>query len=84
MIFGVHPKAVCSTKEAAERYVLEAGLVVGAVMVDVAIDQGDCFETSKIVLSETAQGAALKSHLLTLQGAGRLSAADAANLEFYQ
>ncbi len=64
-------KTVYSTKEAVERYALEADLVVGAVlipgasapklisrelvsrmkkgavMVDVAIDQGGCFETSR-------------------------------------
>lgn len=71
MYFGGRLKTVYSTKEAVERYALEADLVVGAVlipgaaapklisrelvgrmkrgavMVDVAIDQGGCFETSK-------------------------------------
>ncbi|MEQ9462632.1 MAG: alanine dehydrogenase [Haliea sp.] len=71
MVFGGRLKTVYSTKEAVERYALEADLVVGAVlipgasapklisrelvtrmkkgavMVDVAIDQGGCFETSK-------------------------------------
>ena len=71
MFFGGRLKTVYSTKEAVERYALEADLVIGAVlipgaaapklisrelvermkrgavMVDVAIDQGGCFETSK-------------------------------------
>ena len=71
MVFGGRLKTVYSTKEAVERYALEADLVVGAVlipgaaaprlisrdlvrrmkrgavMVDVAIDQGGCFETSR-------------------------------------
>ncbi|PLW82956.1 alanine dehydrogenase [Kineobactrum sediminis] len=71
MIFGGRLKTVYSTKEAVERFALEADLVVGAVlipgaaapklitrelvsrmkpgsvMVDVAIDQGGCFETSR-------------------------------------
>lgn len=76
MIFGGRLKTVYSTKEAVERYALEADLVVGAVlipgasapklisrelvgrmrkgavMVDVAIDQGGCFETSKATTHE--------------------------------
>ena len=71
MLFGGRLKTVYSTKEAVERYALQADLVVGAVlipgasapklisrdlvarmkkgavMVDVAIDQGGCFETSR-------------------------------------
>ena len=71
MLFGGRLKTVYSTKEALERYALQADLVVGAVlipgasapklisrelvagmkkgavMVDVAIDQGGCFETSR-------------------------------------
>ncbi len=71
MIFGGRLKTVYSTKEAVERFALEADLVIGAVlipgaaapklisrelvgrmktgavMVDVAIDQGGCFETSR-------------------------------------
>lgn len=69
--FGNRIKTIYSTKNALEKYVLEADLVVGAVLipgaaapklvsrdlisrmnrgsvlVDVAIDQGGCFETSK-------------------------------------
>lgn len=69
--YGNRIKTVYSTKEALERHVLDADLVVGAVLipgaaapklvtremvsqmkkgavlVDVAIDQGGCFETSK-------------------------------------
>lgn len=69
--FGPHLKTLYSTREAIERHVLQADLVVGAVlvpgaaapqlvsrdlvsrmkpgsvMVDVAIDQGGCFETSR-------------------------------------
>lgn len=68
--FQGHTKVVYSTKDAIEKYVLEADLVIGAVLipgaaapklvtkdlisrmkpgsavVDVAIDQGGCFETS--------------------------------------
>ncbi|ASF99562.1 alanine dehydrogenase [Vibrio anguillarum] len=68
--FQGHAKVVYSTKDAIEKYVLEADLVIGAVLipgaaapklvtkelisrmkpgsavVDVAIDQGGCFETS--------------------------------------
>jgi alanine dehydrogenase len=71
MLFGGRLKTVFSTREAVERFALEADLVVGAVlipgaaapklvsaelvsrmkpgsvMLDVAIDQGGCFETSK-------------------------------------
>ena len=71
MAFGSAAKVVYSTAEALEYYVLEADLVIGAVLipgaaapklvtramlkkmkngsvlVDVAIDQGGCFETSK-------------------------------------
>ncbi|QIB66628.1 alanine dehydrogenase [Kineobactrum salinum] len=71
MMFGGRLKTVYSTKEAVERFALEADLVIGAVlipgaaapklisrelvgrmktgavMVDVAIDQGGCFETSR-------------------------------------
>lgn len=70
MDFGGRLKTVFSTREAVERFALEADLIVGAVlipgaaapklvgadlvarmkpgavMVDVAIDQGGCFETS--------------------------------------
>ena len=69
--FGAALRTVYSTREAIERYVLDADLVVGAVLVrgaaaphlvtrehvtamrrgsvlvDVAIDQGGCFETSR-------------------------------------
>lgn len=69
--FGAQVKAVFSTKEALDQYVLDADLVIGGVLipgaeapklvtrdmisrmkpgaalVDVAIDQGGCFETSK-------------------------------------
>ncbi|NNN47133.1 alanine dehydrogenase [Vibrio sp. 2-2(8)] len=68
--FQGHAKVVYSTKDAIEKYVLEADLIIGAVLipgaaapklvtkdlisrmkpgsavVDVAIDQGGCFETS--------------------------------------
>ena len=71
MIFGGRIRTVFSTRDAIERYALEADLVIGAVlipgaaapklvsaemvkrmkkgavMVDVAIDQGGCFETSR-------------------------------------
>ena len=71
MIFGGRIRTVFSTRDAIERYTLEADLVIGAVlipgaaapklvsaemvtrmkkgavMVDVAIDQGGCFETSR-------------------------------------
>ncbi len=71
MAFGSAAKVVYSNAEALERYVLEADLVIGAVLipgaeapklvtrkmlkkmkngsvlVDVSIDQGGCFETSK-------------------------------------
>ena len=70
-LFGFRPKTIYSTADAVEDYVLDADLVVGAVLipgaaapklvtrrmlgqmrdgsvvVDVAIDQGGCFETSK-------------------------------------
>ncbi|MFT4822387.1 MAG: alanine dehydrogenase [Cryomorphaceae bacterium] len=71
MIFGGRMKTIYSTADALEQYVLQADLVVGAVLipgaaapklvsrdlvsrmkvgavlVDVAIDQGGCFETSR-------------------------------------
>lgn len=71
MIFGQKMNTIYSTQDAIEKYVYEADLVVGAVLipgaaapklvtkdmlkhmktgavvVDVAIDQGGCFETSK-------------------------------------
>ncbi len=76
MIFGSAMKTVYSTADAVERHVLDADLVIGAVlipgaaapklisrdlvsrmrpgavMVDVAIDQGGCFETSRATTHE--------------------------------
>jgi len=70
--FGTRAKIVHSTKDAYERHVLEADLVIGSVLrpgasapklvsramlksmregsvlVDIAIDQGGCFETSRV------------------------------------
>lgn len=71
MVFGEKMNTIFSTRDAIEKYVLDADLVIGAVLVpgasapklvtrrmlktmktgavvvDVAIDQGGCFETSK-------------------------------------
>ena len=71
MVFGEKMNTIYSTKDALEKYVFEADLVIGAVLipgasapklvtkkmlkfmkagavvVDVAIDQGGCFETSR-------------------------------------
>jgi len=45
--FGATVKTVYSKRAAIEAAALEADLVIGAVLVDVAIDQGGCFETSR-------------------------------------
>ena len=45
--FGPMLNTIYSTVDAIERNVVAADLVIGAVLVDIAIDQGGCFETSK-------------------------------------
>ena len=46
-MFGANLDVVFSTRRTIEEYVREADVVIGAVLVDVAIDQGGCFETSR-------------------------------------
>ena len=46
-IFGSQLKTAYSTAETIERLVIAADVVIGAVLVDIAIDQGGCFETSR-------------------------------------
>jgi alanine dehydrogenase len=46
-LYGPRLKTLAATQDAIEEQVLEADLVVGAVLVDVAIDQGGCFDTSR-------------------------------------
>ena len=46
-IWGGRIHTVYSTKHAIDELVPEADLVVGAVLVDISIDQGGCFETSR-------------------------------------
>ena len=45
--FGGSVKTIYSTRAAIEVEALAADLVIGAVLVDVAIDQGGCFETTR-------------------------------------
>ena len=46
-MFGSALRTAYSTTETIERLVRDADLVVGAVLVDISIDQGGCFETSR-------------------------------------
>jgi len=46
-IFGSALRTIYSTTATIERLVRDADLVVGAVLVDISIDQGGCFETSR-------------------------------------
>jgi len=45
-MFGSSLRTAYSTTETIERLVRDADLVIGAVLVDISIDQGGCFETS--------------------------------------
>src|SRR5512147_3092428 len=46
-LFEGRVRTLASTMEIIETEVLGAGVVIGAVLVDVSIDQGGCFETSR-------------------------------------